>query len=269
MTCEECRGAMPEYWEGLLNGTEHAVVEKHLASCVSCKREANRLGGIWYGLAQVQPEEPASGLRSQFYERLEAYSRGIAEASFDRRTPQVLEAVKHWWSARLLHRLAVALAALVLGFAVATAVNYRNDDSQISQLQSEVSKMRQLLALSLLQQQNASDRLRGVNWAYRIEQPDTEVLAALLYTLNHDQNVNVRLAAVDAVGTFAQHPMARQWMVQAIARQTSPLVQIALIEQLADTRDRAATPPLQDLVKNPATYPEVRERANWALERLK
>ena len=56
--------------------------------------------------------------------------------------------------------------------------------------------MRQLVTLSLLQQQSAGDRLQGVNWSYRVEQPDTAVLAALLTTVNHDPNVNVRLAAV-------------------------------------------------------------------------
>ena len=33
--------------------------------------------------------------------------------------------------------------------------------------------MRQLVALSLMQQQSASDRLRGVSWAYQVEPSDT------------------------------------------------------------------------------------------------
>ncbi len=70
--------------------------------------------------------------------------------------------------------------------------------------------MRQLVALSLLQQQNASDRLRGVNYAYRVEQSDPQVLSALLTTLDHDSNVNVRLAAVDAVRNFTDSPVGRK-----------------------------------------------------------
>ena len=54
-----------------------------------------------------------------------------------------------------------------------------------------------------MQQQSASDRLRGVNYAYRVEQSDPEVLGALLTTVNHDPSVNVRLAAVDAVVSAA------------------------------------------------------------------
>ncbi len=128
--------------------------------------------------------------------------------------------------------------------------------------------MRQMVALSLLQQQGASDRLKGVNYAIRFEQPDTEVLAALLYTVNHDPNINVRLAAVDALRSYADSPVARRGLLQAINKQDSPMVQIALIDQLADLRDHAAVPTLQVLAKNQDVNPEVRQRATWALGRI-
>ena len=59
--------------------------------------------------------------------------------------------------------------------------------------------MRQMVALSLMQEQSASERLRGVSWAMPRAVDDTEVLSALLTTVNQDPNVNVRLAAVDAL----------------------------------------------------------------------
>jgi len=129
--------------------------------------------------------------------------------------------------------------------------------------------MRQMVALSLMQQQSASDRLKGVNWAYRVEQPDTEVLAALLYTVNHDPNVNVRLAAVDALHTFGNSSVATRGLTRAIAKQDSPMVQIALIDQLTDMRDRGAVPALQTLLSDKNANPEVRQRAEWALGRLR
>jgi hypothetical protein len=157
---------------------------------------------------------------------------------------------------------------LAVGFLAGFAVNGRRDNSQIGRLQGEVSKMRQLVALSLMQQQNASDRLRGVSWAYRVEQPDTEVLAALLYTLNHDPSVNVRLATVDAIRNFADSPVARRGLVQAIAKQTSPLVQIALIDELVDARDKDALKALETLAKDENANPQARGRAQWAIARL-
>jgi hypothetical protein len=126
-----------------------------------------------------------------------------------------------------------------------------------------------MVALSLLQQQNASDRLQGVNWAYRVERSDTEVLSALLYTINHDANVNVRLAAVDAMRTFGESPVARRGLQQAVAKQDSPMVQIALIDQLVELKDGGARPVLQSLAADATANAEAKERARWALDRLK
>jgi len=128
--------------------------------------------------------------------------------------------------------------------------------------------MRQLVALSLLQQQSASERLRGVSYAYRVEPSDSEVLSALLNTVNRDSNVNVRLAAVDALHPFASSAATRSAIVQALPKQTSPLVQVALIDLLVDLKERQAEPELRQLIQNSAADTGVRERAQWALERL-
>ena len=94
------------------------------------------------------------------------------------------------------------------------------------------------------------------------------MLAALLYTVNHDPNVNVRLAAVDALRTYADSPVARKGMLQAIGKQDSPMVQIALIDQLADLRDPNAVPALKGLLGDAAANADVRQRAQWALGRI-
>ena len=86
------------------------------------------------------------------------------------------------------------------------------------------------------------DRLRGVNWAYRVEQSDAEVLAALLSTVNHDSNVNVRLAAVDAIRNFSDSPVGRRGLVQALNKQSSPLVEIAILDQLVELHEKSAKP---------------------------
>ena len=109
----------------------------------------------------------------------------------------------HWgwqgwaWSAALL------VAGLGAGQWLGGRQHSRAD---LVALQDEVDHMRQLVTLSLLEQQSASERLRGVDYAYRVDQSDTQVLVALLHAVNHDPNVNVRLAAVDALRKFAANP---------------------------------------------------------------
>jgi HEAT repeat protein len=128
--------------------------------------------------------------------------------------------------------------------------------------------MRQLVALSLLQQQSASERLRGVSWTYRVEPSDTEVLAALLAAVNHDPNVNVRLAAVDALRPFAAGQPTRDAVIQALPSQTDPIVQVALIDLLVDLKETEAAPELRKVAADGSTDVGVRQRAQWALEKL-
>jgi HEAT repeat protein len=265
MNCEECRQSLPAVWQEEGGEQNRAEVEAHLAGCLQCRAAADRLKGIWDRLGQLPEEEPSPMLRMRFYEKLEAYQHGYLESGA--RTP-LYKRFLAWWSSRPEFQFALTAAMLLIGFLAGYTVNQRKEDPQIGQLRNEVLNMRQMVVLSLLQQQNASERLKGVNWAYRVEQPDSEVLSALLYTVNHDPNVNVRLAAVDAIRIFGDSPVARNGLRQAIVKQNSPLVQIALIDQLVDVRDRNAVPALESLATSSDANQEVRQRAQWALGRL-
>jgi HEAT repeat protein len=99
--------------------------------------------------------------------------------------------------------------------------------------------------------------------------PDEQVEQALLRAVNHDSNVNVRLSAVDALEKLAHsNPPVRQALVDAIPVQDSPLVQIALIEVLAQLNEPNAVPELRKLAKNTQADESVRQRAQWALDKL-
>jgi HEAT repeat protein len=139
--------------------------------------------------------------------------------------------------------------------------------NEVAQLRTEVESMRQLVTLSLLQQRSAGDRLRGVTYSYQMERPDPQVEEALLFAVNHDSNVNVRLSAIDALQKYAHNPQIGKALVDAIAPQDSPLVQIALIDLLVDAKEGAVIPELRKLEKAPVNE-AVRQRAAWGLEKL-
>jgi hypothetical protein len=136
-------------------------------------------------------------------------------------------------------------------------------------LQGQVESLRQLVALSLLQEQSPTSRLRGVTYSVQMAKPDEQVEQALLRAVNHDSNVNVRLSAVDALEKLARaNPAVRQALVDAIPVQDSPLVQIALIEVLVQLNESNAAPELRKLAKNAQADESVRQRAQWALDKL-
>jgi HEAT repeat protein len=138
----------------------------------------------------------------------------------------------------------------------------------MAQLRGQVENLHQRVALSMLQQQSPSARMRGVTYSEKIAQPDPQVLDALLQAVNHDSNVNVRLSAVDALQKFANGPEVARAMVDSIPGQESPLVQIALIDMLVQLDARAVAPDLGRISKDMRMDEMVRQRAAWALHKM-
>jgi len=255
MNCEEARQQFVDYWRGTLEdpaGEFHA----HLSSCERCRAEAEQLKDLWGTLGSLPAEDPSAAMRSRFYDSLRVWRQREAE-----RRHAFFGLPRPFWQA--------VAAALILAIGLGAGYALRGrDSSELSQLRGEVYNMRQLVALSLLQQQGASDRLRGVSYAYRYEQNDPQVLSALLTTVDHDPSVDVRLSAVDALRNYTNSPVGRRGLEQALAKQNSPLVQISILDQLVETQDRSATPAIQSLLAGQDLNPSVRQRAEWALKQL-
>ena len=266
MTCDQTKPLFADYWAGTLADKDELELEAHLGACEVCRTELERLGILWRDLERIPQRElapePSPKLRDRFYETLAAYRHGAA-AGMKRPTPGAASWRGVW---QIAAGVALLLGGVSIGYGVRSS--QAPASAELAQLRSEVNGMRQLVALSLMQQQSASERLRGVSWAYRVEPSDREVLTALLDTMNHDPNVNVRLAAVDALHPFGESPFTREAVTQALPRQTAPIVQVALIDLLVDLKEKEASRELERMAADNSADAGVRERARWALEKL-
>ncbi|MDH5715480.1 MAG: hypothetical protein OEZ30_07950, partial [Candidatus Aminicenantes bacterium] len=99
---------------------------------------------------------------------------------------------------------------------------------EITQIRQEVQQIRQMAAVSLLQQESAREQLREISGSSRVEQPYKATLAALLRSMDIDTDIDLRPAGLDAFFLFGDYSMFRQEVVQALSEQASPLVHIAL-----------------------------------------
>ena len=264
MNCDVARHNLPEYLSESLSEAQELAFASHLATCDACRAETERLGSLWRGLALLPGTfpEPAANVRDRFYESLAAYRHGMESAP----RHGLKEKLAALWPRQPAWQMAISFALLAIG--VGVGYELRPAGSEVAQLRGEVSGMRQMVALSLMQKQSAGERLRGVSWAYRAESSDTEVLSALLSAVNNDPSVNVRLAAVESLHAFGASPVARTAIVQSIPKQTTPLVQIALIDLLVDLKVSEGSTELKRLSTDETVDASVRERAKWALGKL-
>lgn len=267
MNCKKVAKIVSDYLIDDVDDATRSAIEVHLSDCADCRREVESLKSIWMKLGNLPEEDPTPRVRTRFDAMLEAYIAGQGHAK-----PGWRETVDDWlerfWPKRPVWQFGIAMASLVVGLFVGGQIRPEVGHSDLTQLRSEVHDLRQIVATALLQNQSSTERLRGVSYSYQIDRPDDETLTALLNTLNYDPNINVRLAAIDALSNFYDKREVRRGFIESLSRQTSPLVQIALIDLLARMREINSIETLKFLEQNETFNPTVRRRAGTAIEQI-
>jgi anti-sigma factor ChrR (cupin superfamily) len=266
MNCERIREQIPEVLAGRLDKAAREKLVEHLEGCAGCRTEVAELNAVWRGMDNLKAESddaPEKQAKARFHEVLAAYQAGMAAVQ----TPAAARVVK--FPSKPVWQVAMAAGLLAVGvFAGRYLQGGGAGNPELAQLRGQVEGLRQMVALSMLQGQSPSARMRGVTYSEQIPQPDKQVLDALLQAVNHDSNVNVRLSAVDALQKFAADPELTRAMADSIPGQDTPLVQIALIDMLVQLNARGAMNDLARFSKDERMDEMVRQRAAWALHKL-
>lgn len=179
-----------------------------------------------------------------------------------------------WWQQlkfpELMPRLGLAVGMLLIGIVAGYLIrpNTSNDGDQISKLSDEVTSLKEMMMFSLLEKESASDRLKAVSLTQEMDQASQKVTAALIQTLNNDDNVNVRLAALDALQPYVKDSSIRQELIQSIALQRSPLVQVALAELMVAIQEKSSVSELKKLLKDKKTPHDVKKKIEESIDVL-
>ena len=270
MRCEQIQQRLADLLTSGATGLDDPEIARHLEGCAACRQEAVAIDYLWSGLSRIPAAPPDSAaMRGRFGSLLEGYEHGRDGAQASARWERMNGWLARWWPRQPIVQLAAAAALVVLGIGVGRAGRAPAPPADdIASLHGELREMRQMITLSLMQQQSASDRIKGVAWSSRLEEPGSEVVSALLDTLLHDPNVNVRLASIDALARFADQQQVRQGAVDALQSASSPLVQIALIDFVVGAREKGSIDALKKLAADPGLNEAVRVHASQGLDRL-
>ena len=232
MTCSAYAVDIADTLAGSATPAARARAEAHFADCAACRANA----ALWDQLGSLPAQAPSPALSTNFHRRLQP-------------------AAPRWaWLA--------AAAAVVLGLFSFFAGRYtapKPAEADIATLRQEVRNLREVVALSLLDQQSASERLRGIRYSVSLDGSDPEVVDALSRTLRGDPSVDVRLAAADALRRYPLPAAIRDSVFQMLESDDSPLVQIAVIDLLVSRKDPAVRARLQTLRDRPGLDANVRE----------
>lgn len=270
MKCEEFREKLPDVLTGDLAPRVKAEFDAHLAGCAACGEELHKVSEIWAKLGVLPVEQPSPAVRDRFYAMLESYQDGLraddAAAANAPRQSRPAVSFGGFWMRRPAFQLASTLVLLAFGLGAGFLLSRANGTTD--RLSREVESVRRALSASLLTGPSPSDRIQGVNTSARLKQPDPTTLGLLLRTLDEDPSLNVRLAAVDALYLFSGQPGVREGIVASLSKQTSPILQVALIDLLVEIRETRAAAALKSLIGSDKSAPEVRKRAELGVKEL-
>lgn len=244
---------LKDYLSGQLSETGWLELEKAVSKGAI---QLDELGDTSQWMDRLDTlEEKALSQRAQqrFYDWLDEEDRSKTH----------ITAGQSWWYAAAA--VLIFASGIGLGALLDSGQKY---EEQISQITGDLRNVQEMMMFTLLKEGSTSDRLKAVNYTDGLDQVSAQIAEELIHTLNHDNNVNVRLATVHALAKYIDSPQVREGLINSINNQDSPLVQMALIEVMAALREKSAIKELQKLRGKENTTPEVKEKTEQAIQIL-
>jgi hypothetical protein len=271
MDCKDYREQFTAFLSDSLHEKQRAELENHLAGCSECRKEFEAARKIWDLLGEMQQPEPSGHMQNSFDVMLANFKEEVRA----RRDPlgEWLNRVREYWSLQAQPRLAFSILLIAIGLAGGyllhqpgqTAISY---NKQIDSLSSQVSQMKQVMMLSLLEDPSASQRIRAVSYTDEISNVDLKVIGALFATLNGDPNVNVRLATLEALVKLAAEPKVREGLVRSIDLQDEPLMQTAIADAMVKLQEKSSVQSLQKLLNKKGLNKMVKVNIEKSIQKL-
>ncbi|MEX0722523.1 MAG: hypothetical protein WD053_01530 [Gracilimonas sp.] len=232
-----------DYLSGSLDAEGKDKVEKLIASGEIDFMEFRELEKMHEDLGTIPVPKPDKEMSSRFYAMLEEEKQNQKDswAEF------ISKKVKGLLAELTMPRLAYAVVLLVVGGFIGSQIN--GSKTEIEQLSQEMQTMKELMMVNMLEGASAADRLKAVNISTELPNADTEAIHALLFTLNNDPSVNVRVQTIEALKRWGENETVREGLVRSIAKQESPIVIIELADAMIELELKNGAQEFEELLR--------------------
>lgn len=245
MKCEEIRINLPEYIDGKLKGDLMEAVELHLESCHPCKEFYSELKSFLEFTGSIPDVEPPVGMEEEFLKLAEEEMK-VSKGNVAR-FPGWLRV-----AAMFIFAAGTFIAGYLTGFG----------ENETKQLRSEVGELRQKVLLTSLREMSGPEKIDAVYSIKASGIMGDDIVNALVYTMNSDKNVNVRLAAILALSEMINDGKnVKRELINSLALQDNPLLQISLIQVLTTSGVKEARKQIESISEDVNTDQNVKEFA--------
>lgn len=244
ITCEEVKINLPEYIDRKLDETTYEAIRSHLEGCDSCRQLHSELSSfLTYMDAFPQPEAP-EGMKEEFMEL----------AAAQRIPEQHKTLVIPMW---------MKVAAMVVLFFATYQVGYRvgsgKGEIASNQLATQLHEQKQEVLLASLRDYTGPQKIEAVYNISKSGHASNDLINALVYTMNSDKNVNVRLAAINALSEMMdKNERVKTELIRSLTVQENSLLQISLIQVLTESGVKEAKDEIESMTNSETTDESVK-----------
>jgi anti-sigma factor RsiW len=252
---ENIESRLIDYIDGKLDEKERVAVEREMAQNEEASKLYEQLLKIIQEMERVQDVKPSQSLQQNF-EKMLAEEMQQAKGS-------------QFFFQPLALRIAAGVVFVLLGIGIGFWLNSSYQQKrEIARLRHEMDSTKQAMLGLLTNQQSASQRMVGATVAYQLVKADDEIVNALVKALNEDPNTNVRLAALEALGKFKHEANVRKVLIESLAKQNDPVVQISLIQMMVDMKEKSIIGELEKLTQQKEILKAVKDEAYTGILKL-
>ncbi len=253
MKCNDIENKLIGFIEGELTKQESSLIQNHIDSCSNCKDEVNEMKSFLRVLDTDAEETPSANLKMNFDAFLEQEKK---------QTKVVQLQPKNNWKSHL--RIAASILIVVSAFLIGKHQSGKNQLT-IAERQ-KIKEEKQVLAL--LENQSASKRIQAIDLSEEFTKTDTKIIDALINKLFNDKNVNVRLAAAEALSKFSSLEKVKAALIKSLETEKVSSMQIELIQILGKIQEKRALEPMRKLLKNKETPNYVKQELQYNIASL-
>ena len=247
MKSEHIKHILPEYLNGDLDSDTQKEVKNHLEKCERCRHELDQYKVLENLFEKEEEIAPSARLQERFSVMLKEEKAKIRSGH-------------HYFSLRRAFQIAAAITALFLSFQAGRLLEQDNSGVIVADVEKEVETEKRIAMLSLMTDESASKRIQGISYFEEAKELDEGILKVLINKMLYDENTNVRLAAVEALGNFGNSEEVKKNLVTALKTEKDPVIQITLIRSLVKIKEKEAVEPMKKLLQNEETEPFVKEQ---------
>ncbi|OBY66009.1 HEAT repeat domain-containing protein [Polaribacter reichenbachii] len=262
MDYKEFENRTVDYLSDNLSSEEIKEFEAFLVLNPEFQQEFEATKLFWNGDSEEVPE-PTSKMDMNFYSLLKAEEEKADKVS-------ILKKLQNFFSIKPVKQFAYTLAILTIGFFIGNGFNKEDNlsEEKIEVAQKETQDVRSQLVLTLLDQPSANKRLQAVSEVNKLNTVTKTIIKALFSTLNKDENVNVRLSALEALKKYTEIPLVREGLISSIANQTSPLVQMELADLMVVLQEKKAVKSFEKLIDKEDVNTSAKEKMKESIQNI-